>query len=115
MNPVSADLTTIMRLEVPIIIEIGARLMPVEALLSLVPGSIIELPKGIEEEFQIKVNNKAIGLGVAVKVGENFGVRIGCIGDLKTRINALAEKATGNAAADAEAEALAAQLLAGQF
>ena len=35
------------------------------------------------------VNNKPIGSGNAVKVGENFGIRINFIGDLKDRILAM--------------------------
>ena len=35
------------------------------------------------------VNNKTIGIGVAVKVGENFGLRITRIGDLKQVIQSL--------------------------
>lgn len=88
-----SDLKAILRLEVPIIVEIGARDMSVDQVLALTPGSIIELPKGLDEELEIKVNNKAIGLGGAVKVGENFGLRISYVGDVKSRIKALSASA----------------------
>jgi hypothetical protein len=39
--------------------------------------------------LELRVNNKAIGTGQAVKVGENFGLRITFMGDLKERITAL--------------------------
>ncbi len=109
-----SELGSILKLEVPIIVEIGARELPVEAVLALAPGSIIELPKGVEEDLEIKVNNKPIGLGQAVKVGENFGVRVKFIGDVKARILALADKPKEEDDTDADAEALAAALLAGQ-
>jgi len=108
-----ADLSAILSLEVPILIEIGARNLPVEAVLNLAPGSIIELPKGIDEELEIKVNNKPIGLGRAVKVGENFGVRVTFVGDVKARIEALTG-AHEEKNEDEDPEDLAAALLAGQ-
>ncbi len=87
---VPSDLHAILRLEVPIIVEIGARDMTLDQVLALTPGAIIELPKSLDEELEIKVNNKPIGLGAAVKVGENFGLRVGYVGDVKSRIKALA-------------------------
>ena len=58
---------------------------------SLAPGAIIELPKPAEDELEVLVNNKTVGTGLAVKVGENFGVRVAFIGDLKQRILALGQ------------------------
>ena len=98
----------------PIIVEIGSKSMPIDAVLALAPGSIIELSKGVEEELEIKVGNTSFGSGVVVKIGENFGVRISFVGDIKKRIEALADE-SDNVTDDDEAEALAAQLLAGQF
>ncbi len=109
------ELEAILRLEAPIIVQIGQRSMPVEGVLSLAPGSIIELPKGSDEELELLVNNKPIGLGIAVKVGENFGLKISYIGDLKARVVAMGESGAGAAAAaDAEAAAIADAMLAGQ-
>lgn len=85
----AAEIDRILRLEVPIIVEIGNRRLDAEAVVAWTPGAIIELPKAADEELELKVNNKAIGAGVAVKVGENFGLRISFIGDLRTRIEAL--------------------------
>jgi flagellar motor switch protein FliN/FliY len=84
-----AGIESILALEVPVIVQIGERLMAVEDVLSLAPGSIIELPKPSNDDLEILVNNKVIGTGSAVKVGENFGVRVGYIGDLSRRLNAM--------------------------
>ena len=35
-----------------------------------------------DEDLEVMVNNKPIGAGLAVKVGENFGVRVTYVGDL---------------------------------
>ncbi len=97
-------------LEVPIIVELGRRTMSVREVMHLVPGAIVELPKAADEPLELMVNNKAIAIGTAVKVGENFGLRITGIGSLEDRA---AAAAAGEEISDDEAEALAAQMLAG--
>ncbi len=97
-----ADLKSVLKLQVPLIVQIAERMMPFEDVMNLAPGAIIELPKKADEELAILVNNQAIGTGLAVKVGENFGVRVTYIGDLRQRIAALGEEAPP--AADLESE-----------
>jgi flagellar motor switch protein FliN/FliY len=86
----ASDLRAILSLEVPLIVLLGERRMKTSEVLSLIPGSIVELPKNWEEELTLLVNNRPIGTGLAVKVGENFGMKITFIGDLRDRIAALA-------------------------
>lgn len=85
-----SDLNTILRLEAPIIVEIGARTLNLKEVMALSAGAIIELPKRADEELELKVNNKTIGTGFAVKVGENFGLQITFIGDARSRLAAMA-------------------------
>ncbi len=80
----------ILRIEVPLLVQLAERQMTLGQVLELTPGTIIELPKTAEEELEILVNNKVIGAGSAVKVGENFGIRVTFIGDLADRIAAMA-------------------------
>lgn len=120
------DLKCLLQLEVPLIVLIAKHKLSVDEVRNLAPGAIIELPKGSEEDLEILVNNQGIAMGKAVKVGENFGVRITFVGDIKQRIEAMGNKkamcdlADGNAnsASDGDseidAEALAEQMLAGQ-
>jgi flagellar motor switch protein FliN/FliY len=119
-------LSRILALEVPIIVQLGERAMPMGDVLSLIPGAIIELPKGASEELELLVNNKVIGTGSAVKVGENFGLKISVIGDAKNRIHAMGgadtppvmdaapDATAGGSDEDAALAALAEQLLSGQ-
>ena len=86
----ASDLSTILRLEAPIIVEIGARSLNLREVMGLSAGAIIELPKRADEELELKVNNKTIGTGIAVKVGENFGLQITFIGDARSRLAAMA-------------------------
>jgi flagellar motor switch protein FliN/FliY len=87
----SSDLAGVLRLEVPVIVRLGERTLSLGEVLDLAPGAIIELPKNVEDELDLLVNNKQVGTGVAVKVGENFGLRITYLGDVRVRIAALGE------------------------
>jgi flagellar motor switch protein FliN/FliY len=116
-----ADLQSILRIEVPVIVQIASRAMPVEDVLKLSPGAIIELPKLADEELEILVANKQIGLGTAVKVGENFGVRVSHVGNVRQRIAAMGRVPTPEEPApeapeedEPAAAAIAEQLLAAQ-
>lgn len=79
----------ILALEVPIVVRLGVRQLRVSEVTALVPGSIIELPKNADSELDLMVNNRVVGTGLAVKVGENFGLRITAIGDPAQRIAAM--------------------------
>ena len=75
-------------LEVPIIVRLAERDLPIGEVLHLTPGAIIELPKQADDELELFVNNLRVGFGTAVKVGENFGIRITHIGDPSERLAA---------------------------
>ncbi|MFG0257758.1 MAG: FliM/FliN family flagellar motor C-terminal domain-containing protein [Phycisphaerales bacterium JB043] len=98
-----ADPKDILQLEVPIIVDIGSRHLPLREVLQLSTGSIIELTKGADEELELNVNNKTIATGIAVKVGENFGIQISYIGDIQERLDALASQAQQQSAIASQA------------
>ncbi len=85
------DLQTLYRLRVPVIVQIAQRKMAVDAVLNLGPGTIIELNKPSDALLDLLVNNKPIAQGLAVKVAENFGIRVNQVGTAQERIEALAE------------------------
>lgn len=111
MNP---NLSRILKLRVPVIVRLGERGMSLGDVVRLVPGSIIELPKSAEDELELLVNNRVIGAGMAVKVAENFGIRLTRLGSPKSRVAAVAapEPTAGD---DDELAALAEAMLAGQL
>lgn len=113
MQAQKRNLDQIKRLEVPIVVILAERTMKISEFMGIAPGAIIELPKTADAELELLVNNRMIGTGTAVKVGENFGVRISYVGDAATRLEA-ASAEPGVSVDDAEAEALAAAMLAGQ-
>lgn len=79
---------TILRLEVPIIVQLGERELSVREVLALVPGSIIDLNKPADEELDLIVKNRSIASGTAVKIGENFGIRLSRVGTAGDRLDA---------------------------
>ena len=85
------EIETILKLSVPLIVQIGRSRMPMQNVLTLGPGAIVELGRKAEDQLDLLVNNKAIGKGSAVKVGENFGIRISAIGTPQQRIEAMGE------------------------
>ncbi len=110
----SSNLDQILKIDVPIVVRVGERKMPLFEVLRLVPGSMIELPKHAEDELDLLVNNREIGVGTAVKVGENFGLRISYIGDIRQRLAAVGP-AQPAAESPAETDMLAGALLADQM
>jgi len=78
-----------MRMEVPVIVKLAERKLTMAEVMRLGPGAIVEFSKSSDEPLELLINNKAIGLGDAVKVGENFGLKINQIGDVKEVIRSL--------------------------
>jgi flagellar motor switch protein FliN/FliY len=83
------DLKRILHLEVPLIVQIADRRMMLSEVISLTHGSIIELPKAIDEPLDILINNTPIGHGHAVKVSENFGVHVRDVTHMRDRVRAM--------------------------
>ena len=85
----SADLQRILQIRVPVIVKLAERKITLQEVLRLANGSIIEFYKSSDETLEVLINNKPIGVGVAVKVGENFGIRLTQVGDVKQVVSAL--------------------------
>jgi len=85
----SEDPHRILLLEVPVIVTLAERTMPLSKILALTPGSIIEFDKPSDELLDLMINNRCVGRGQAVKVGENFGLRVTVVGSVKSRVEAM--------------------------
>jgi flagellar motor switch protein FliN/FliY len=83
------DLERILRMQVPVIVKLAERKLLLSEVMRLGTGAIIEFFKSNDEPLELLINNKPIGLGEAVKVGENFGLRITQIGDIKEIVAAM--------------------------
>ncbi len=76
------ELRRILQLEVPVIVQLADRYMEMADVLMLNVGSVIEFDRKFDAELELVVSDRQIGLGHAVKVGENFGLRITRIGTI---------------------------------
>jgi flagellar motor switch protein FliN len=115
-DPMGSDIQSIKSLEVPLVVVLGERQQMVNDIRDWVPGSIIELGKEADEDLEIRINNKPIGQGSAVKISENFGIQVNFIGEMEERINAMGPGTSDDSASeDIDADALAAALLDGQI
>ena len=86
---VQTDIQTILKLSVPVIVQIGVRRMSLDDVLALGPGAIVEFNRRSDDDLDLLVNNKPIGAGSTVKVGENFGIRISSVDSRQQRIEAM--------------------------
>lgn len=86
-----ADLDRILKLRVPVIVTLAERKISVQEVLRLANGSIIEFYKNSDDALELLINNKPIGLGMAVKVGENFGIRLTHVGDTRQLVKAMGQ------------------------
>ncbi|HVX87105.1 MAG TPA: FliM/FliN family flagellar motor switch protein [Phycisphaerae bacterium] len=87
--PAESDVGRLLAIEVPVIVQLGMRRMTVGEVMRLAVGAIVEFHKPSDEELDLLANNKPIGKGHAVKVGENFGIKITTIGTVKETIRKL--------------------------
>lgn len=81
-------------LDIPlqVTIELGRTRMPIHELLSVGPGSVLELSKAAGEPLDILVNGRPVARGEAVVVNERFGVRITEVLSAHDRISSLSEE-----------------------
>jgi flagellar motor switch protein FliN/FliY len=66
----------ILRIAAPVIVQLAARKMSLSEVRRLSAGVILEFEKPVDSPLDLMVNNRIIGHGQTVKVGEKFGLRI---------------------------------------
>ncbi len=78
-------------LDVPlhVTVELGRARKLVRDILSLGPGSIVELDKLAGEPVDVLVNGKLVARGEVVVIDENFGVRVTEVVSAADRVSAL--------------------------
>ena len=88
-RPDEADVRRILGLSVPVTAVLAKRDMTIESILDIAAGTIIEFDVLFDSDLTLHVANRPIGSGQAVKVGENFGLRVTRIEAVRDRIDAL--------------------------
>ncbi len=84
------NIDMLLDVKMPVSIELGRTELPIAELLTLGPGSVIELNKLSGEPVDLLVNNKIIARGEVVVVAENFGIRVTSLVSPEERIKSLA-------------------------
>ncbi len=85
----SPEVARLLRLKVPVIVELASRRMDIATVRKFSLGMIIEFEKPVDDPLQLLINNQPIGEGEAVKVGEHFGLRVTTIRDQPSRIRSM--------------------------
>ena len=62
--------------QIPVSVEVGRTEMSLDAILDLVPGSVVTLDKKAEEPVDLRVNGKLVARGEVVLVEDVYGIRI---------------------------------------
>ncbi len=83
------DLDIILDIPLNVTVELGKVKMPVNELLQLGQGSVIELSKQVGEPLDIYVNNKLVAKGEVVILDEKFGIRVSDIINPAERVKSL--------------------------
>jgi flagellar motor switch protein FliN/FliY len=69
-------LDMLLDLPLEVSVELGRTKLSIQELLSLGPGSVVELDKVAGEPLDILINDRLVARGEAVVVNDKFGVRI---------------------------------------
>jgi flagellar motor switch protein FliN/FliY len=79
-NPANAELPpftqNLLRIKVPVMVTLARKKQPVESIVDLVPGAIIQFNKSCDEMLELEVGGHPTAQGECVKVGDKFGLRI---------------------------------------
>ncbi len=86
------ELNRILHLSVPVVVKLADKPMPIQKVLQLKLGSVIEFDQPFDADLSLMVGNRCIGLGQGVKIGEHFGLRVTEIGDIGHMIKALGDE-----------------------
>ncbi|QDU00181.1 FliM/FliN family flagellar motor switch protein [Gimesia aquarii] len=79
-NSSNNPLNRISKLPVQAIVTLATKKIEMSQLLSICPGSLITFDKACEDPLDLYINNEIYCQGEAVKIGENFGLKIDQVG-----------------------------------
>ncbi|MDD4269512.1 MAG: FliM/FliN family flagellar motor switch protein [Pirellulaceae bacterium] len=67
---------SLLRIEVPVVVTLAEKKQALRQIMELGPGSIIQFDKSCNEMLELGVGGRSVAMGEAVKVGDQFGLRI---------------------------------------
>ena len=83
------ELSRLLDIFVPLAVTLADREMTVKEVLEIAVGTIIEFERLFDAELMLSVADEPIGYGQAVKIGENFGLRVTHIMSPEDRVAAM--------------------------
>ena len=78
-SPVKPYCRSVLRISVPLVVTLARKKMPIDQVLQLVPGAMIQFDKHCDTPMLVEVGDQPVAEGEIVKTGDKFGVRISCI------------------------------------
>ncbi len=67
---------SLLRIAVPVSVTLAETKLAVDDVIKLGPGSIIQFDKSCDEMLSLEVGGQVVAEGVAVKIGDKFGLRV---------------------------------------
>ncbi len=67
---------SLLRIEATVAVTLASKELPVERILNLVPGMMLQFDKACDTPLTVEVDRQKIAEGEVVKVGDKFGLRI---------------------------------------
>lgn len=67
---------SLLRIKVKLSVVLSATRQPVQRILDLAPGSIIQFEKSCDEPLELRVGDTCVAVGEAVKSGDKYGLRL---------------------------------------
>jgi flagellar motor switch protein FliN/FliY len=86
---VPPQVARLLKIRVPLIVQLARQALSVSRIRKLSSGTILEFERDVDRPCDLLVNNRPIGVGEVVRVGENFGLRVTEIRDAAARIRSL--------------------------
>lgn len=74
--PTKSYIRTLMKIPLETRVSLASTSLPVERIVQLAPGSMIQFSKSADEPLELWIGDTVVAHGEAVKVGDKFGVRI---------------------------------------
>ena len=79
-------LDVLLDVELPVSVSFGRTIMPLQDVLKLAAGSVIELDRTVNDPVELVINNCVVALGQVVVVEGNYGIKIEKIASRETRL-----------------------------
>ena len=83
------EVERILALTVPVAVTLAERDISLETILKITVGTILEFDVSADTVLSLNIGGVPIGTGQAVKVGENFGLRVAQVLSVEDRIAAM--------------------------